>query len=175
MPLLLPSAFTLRASSALASALATAALLTACGGGAFFVGDGVGVSVNVPPPNGSGAEVLSVVTQEPAGSNCIRGGSRVDSGIDYNRNGQLEASEVQTTRYVCNGQPATVRTGLAAEMVAGPVMAKGSAEVLVRLTAEPAGSNCPTGGHRIDAGADLDADGTLAAGEAASSAFLCQP
>ena len=88
----------------LCATLTFAGLLTACGGGAVFIGDGVNATLNVPPGNlnSNGTEVLSVVFQEPAGRNCERGGSRVDSGVDYNRNQVLEASEIQTTRYVCN-------------------------------------------------------------------------
>lgn len=82
--------------------LLTLGALTACGGGAVFIGDGVSATLNVPPASGNGAEVLSVVVQEPAGRNCARGGSRVDSGLDLNRNRVLEFSEINTTRYVCN-------------------------------------------------------------------------
>ena len=77
-------------------------LLPACGGGAVIVGDGVSATLNVPPASGNGTEVLSVVVQEPAGRNCARGGSRVESGLDLNRNQVLEFSEINTTRYVCN-------------------------------------------------------------------------
>ena len=76
--------------------------LTACGGGAVFIGDGVSATLNVPPASGNGTEVLSVVVQEPAGRNCARGGSRVESGLDLNHNQVLEFSEINTTRYVCN-------------------------------------------------------------------------
>ena len=67
----------------------------------MFIGDGVGVSVNVPPP-GDGREVLTAVFEEPPGRNCLRGGTRVDAGTDTNRNGVLEEQEVSSTRYVCN-------------------------------------------------------------------------
>jgi hypothetical protein len=139
--------------------------LASCGGGAVFIGDGFGASVNVPPPSGNGDQVLSVVTLEPAGNNCARGGSRVDSGIDYNRNGLLESSEIQTTRYVCDTQGGTVRTGIAS--------GKDGAEVLVSLTAEPAGANCAVGGQKVEAGADRDANGALRADEVASIGFVC--
>ncbi|MCY7369781.1 MAG: hypothetical protein LH479_02650 [Polaromonas sp.] len=78
-----------------------AILLSACGGGAVFIGDGVGVSVNVPPPSGGG-EVLTAVSNEPAGRNCRNGGTRVDAGTDANRNNLLDEQEVTSTRYVCN-------------------------------------------------------------------------
>ncbi len=142
-----------------------AAALVACGGGAVFIGDGFGASVNVPPPNGDGDEVLSEVTAEPAGINCARGGSRVDSGIDYNRNRVLDNSEIQTTRYVCDTQAGVARTGVAA--------GKNGAEVLVSLSPEARGSHCASGGQKVEAGADLNADGALDAAEASSVSYLC--
>lgn len=147
--------------------LAMACALAACGGGAVFIGDGFGATVNVPPPGGNGDEVLSVVSAEPAGGNCNRGGSRVDSGIDANRNGVLETREVSTTRYVCEGQTRMTRTGVAA--------GKGGPDVLVSLTNEPAGAHCAMGGQKIEAGADHDADDALSAVEVTSSSYLCNP
>ena len=85
----------------LASAIAAAVLLSACGGGAVFIGDGVGLSINVPPPN-DGGEVLTAVFAERAGRNCANGGTRIDAGIDANRNTVLDEQEVSSTRYVCN-------------------------------------------------------------------------
>ena len=41
---------------------------------------------------------------EPAGSNCLEGGMRVEKGIDDNSNEFLDASEVDTTEYVCTGE-----------------------------------------------------------------------
>jgi hypothetical protein len=85
-------------------AFTTAALvLTGCGGGAVYIGDGVGLSLNVPPPN-DGVDVLTAAFPEPAGRNCANGGTRVDAGSDTNRNGVLDAAEVQSMRYVCSGQ-----------------------------------------------------------------------
>lgn len=40
---------------------------------------------------------------EPAGANCATGGVRVSQGMDANDNGVLDAGEVTTTTYVCNG------------------------------------------------------------------------
>jgi hypothetical protein len=166
MRLLPPPAFTLRA-----AALLLAAALPACGGGAIFIGNGVAATLNVPPPNGNGNEVLSVVTSEPAGVNCLRGGSRVDAGIDYNRNGVLDSNEISSTRFVCNDQISgvasnkSVRTGVAATA--------GAPEVLVAVTDEAAGANCAAGGQRIDAGTDFNADGVLDAGEVVSTVYRC--
>ena len=40
---------------------------------------------------------------ESAGSNCASGGTRIDIGYDANNNGTLDASEVSSTSYTCNG------------------------------------------------------------------------
>ena len=50
--------------------------------------------------------LLSIVN-EPSGSNCVYEGLKVSSGIDSNVNNSLDAVEVQSTKYVCNGAPAS--------------------------------------------------------------------
>lgn len=44
---------------------------------------------------------------------------------------------------------------------------------LLATTAEAAGANCTSGGTRIDAGLDANADGTLQAGEVTQTRFVC--
>ena len=50
--------------------------------------------------------LLSIVN-EPSGANCVYAGLKVSSGIDSNVNNSLDAVEVQSTKYVCNGAPAS--------------------------------------------------------------------
>ena len=58
-------------------------------------------------PGGDGLNSLLAQTALPFGdSNCPRGGVRVDSGIDANRNDTLDSDEIDQTSYVCNGGPA---------------------------------------------------------------------
>ncbi len=45
---------------------------------------------------------LTHVTTEPAGANCTYGGARVDTGLDTNGDGVLQASEVTSTQYLCD-------------------------------------------------------------------------
>lgn len=40
---------------------------------------------------------------EPSGNNCTNGGIKIDSGIDNNNNGILDGTEIQSTRFICNG------------------------------------------------------------------------
>lgn len=60
--------------------------------------------------NGSnGLNALIKTTTEPAGSNCANGGTKIETGLDANANGVLDASEINTsqTKYVCNGDVST--------------------------------------------------------------------
>ena len=50
-----------------------------------------------------GSPSLLRLDPESAGANCASGGTRIQSGLDTNANGTLDASEVTATRYVCNG------------------------------------------------------------------------
>lgn len=101
----------------------------------------------------------SSVTPEPASGNCTQGGSKIQSGIDTNANGALDADEVTNTSYVCNGS--TGATGDAGK------------NALTNVLSEPAGSNCASGGSRIQAGVDLNGNGVLDSSEVTSNSFIC--
>lgn len=104
----------------------------------------------------TGAGPLTTATDEPAGANCVNGGKRVDSGQDTDHSGALEAGEVTSTKYVCNG-----KTGAAAK------------RSLVSVASEPAGANCATGGQKVTFGLDDNGDSTLAVGEIDGTKFVC--
>ena len=57
----------------------------------------------------NGLNALVKTTVEPAGINCATGGTKVETGIDANNNGILDAGEVNAaqTTYVCNGATGT--------------------------------------------------------------------
>jgi hypothetical protein len=133
--------------------LFTSLLLAACGRGA----DGA---------NGKdGANGLTALISggaEAAGAHCANGGSRVEAGLDVNGNGVLDAAEVSSTQYVCNGESGpTGNTG-----------ATGTA-TLVAMADEQAGANCANGGKAINVGPDSNGNGTLDAGEIASRVYVC--
>src|SRR3954454_6698176 len=48
-----------------------------------------------------GQSTLAISNDEPPGVNCPTGGKRVASGFDDNANGQLDASEVDATVFIC--------------------------------------------------------------------------
>jgi hypothetical protein len=60
-----------------------------------------------------GTQALVRLDQEPAGTNCSQGGTAVRSGLDTNKNGTLEMSEVTQTQYICSVETAYA-TGWAA-------------------------------------------------------------
>jgi hypothetical protein len=101
-----------------------------------------------------GLAALVAVNPEPAGTNCPSGGNAITAGLDDNRNGTLEAGEVDSTRYVCNGT-------------------NGGFNALTRVTTEPAGANCSFGGQKLEAGVDTSGNGMLEAGEITSTSYVC--
>jgi hypothetical protein len=54
----------------------------------------------------NGLNALIKTTSEPAGANCSNGGTKIETGLDANGNGVLDASEVNgsQTQFVCDGQ-----------------------------------------------------------------------
>lgn len=106
-----------------------------------------------------GLSTLVVVTPEPAGANCAAGGQRIDVGLDDGagggvpNNGVLEAGEIDTTDFVCDGED-----GLTS---------------LVAVNEACGETECPEGGVSVDSGLDTDGDGVLDANEVAESALVC--
>jgi hypothetical protein len=45
---------------------------------------------------------LVAVEAEPAGANCAEGGTRIDTGVDADGDGELDADEVERTEYLCD-------------------------------------------------------------------------
>jgi uncharacterized protein YjbI with pentapeptide repeats len=71
--------------------------VAACGGGADGADGAAGAA------GGDGLASLAVVTNEPPGANCPAGGLLIQTGVDDNSNGTLEADEVDSEVYACNG------------------------------------------------------------------------
>lgn len=103
-----------------------------------------------------GKNALIRFAEEPPGVYCLNGGTLIRFGIDANSNGTLEDSEVTSSAYSCNG-------------------ASGGAtsRALVKLDAEPAGSNCAQGGTRVSSGLDANGNGKLESDEETSSFYAC--
>jgi len=59
--------------------------------------------------NGSnGLNSLVTINPELAGFNCINGGTRIDVGLDDNRNSILDPAEIDSTQYVCGAAPTLI-------------------------------------------------------------------
>ncbi len=96
---------------------------------------------------------LTSVTTEPTGKNCTNGGIKIDSGVDINRNGTLDDTEITATAYVCNGIDGN--------------------NSITKITSEAAGTNCENGGLKIYTGIDSNSDGTLDDSEITATAYVC--
>jgi hypothetical protein len=106
-----------------------------------------------------GLASLHSVTEAPS-SECPTGGARLDSGLDNGsgdgiaENGTLEEGEIETTSYICNGEPGTA--------------------ALIRIADEPAGTDCPQGGKAIAVGMDSNGNGVLdLPDELRETTYLC--
>ncbi|WP_147450078.1 DUF7151 family protein [Corallococcus carmarthensis] len=92
------------------------------------------------------------VRPEPHGEHCEFGGEAVLSGLDLDRDGELDDSEVTATDYVCDAAIPKVRT---------------------RTQAEPHGENCTLGGMAVLSGLDRDGNGQLDDAEVTLTDFVC--
>lgn len=107
--------------------------------------------------NGSnGYTDLVAIVSEPAGTNCANGGKKVSVGLDTNANDVLDASEITSSNYICNG--AIGSNGL---------------NSLMAIVSEPSGSICSNGGLKITSGLDANSNGTLDASEVTSMKYVC--
>ncbi len=113
----------------------------------------------------AGINSLVRLTVEPAGANCVGGGSKVDSGLDTDGDNTLDAGEITQTQYVCHGA--------AGADGSDGIDGSNGRNSLVRITPEAIGANCAAGGNLIESGLDLDADGVLDAGEVTSTRYVC--
>ena len=107
----------------------------------------------------NGRDSLVAFSPEPPGATCSAGGQKIEAGVDLDGSGVLTGPEITSTVYICNGaQGATGASGR---------------DTLVQFATEPAGTNCPYGGQRIESGLDADRSGSLGAGEITSTAYAC--
>lgn len=110
--------------------------------------------------NGSnGYSALVAVVSEPAGTNCANGGNKVSAGLDTNANGVLDAPEITSSNYICNG--------------ANGGNGANGLNTLMAAVSEPAGSNCSNGGLKVTSGLDSNANSVLDAGEVTSTTYVC--
>jgi len=125
-----------------ASLTVTLFLLVGCSSGG-------GSSTSGKSGNGNSSTVVLASVVAP-GAQCPNGGIQVDSGIDENGNGVLDASEIDESQIVCNGN-----------------------DSLISMSDEPTGANCEYGGTRIDTGTDTNGNDFLDSIEITATEYLC--
>ena len=100
-----------------------------------------------------GLTSLISMSGEPVGTNCSNGGQRIDTGIDKNRNGLLDANEIQASSFLCNGDDGR--------------------NSITKSFPEPAGDNCTAGGIKITSGIDMNSNNELEDSEIQRVEFIC--
>jgi hypothetical protein len=101
----------------------------------------------------NGISTLLITTTEPKSANCANGGIKVQVGKDTNSDSQLDASEVEQIRYVCDGN-----NGISS---------------LVVLTNLGPSDSCPAGGVRMQSGLDINTNGQLDESEIIQTKEIC--
>ena len=101
-----------------------------------------------------GLTSLVEISVVDAGSQCANGGSRIDSGIDFNLNGELDTVEISSTSYVCNGSNAVNHlTNI--------------------VTLNDGSEQCPFGGIEFQSGFDNNANQLLDQDEIVDTQRVC--
>jgi hypothetical protein len=93
---------------------------------------------------------------EPSGDNCPAGGFKVISGIDMNNDNILDVSEIQNTKYICNG-----------------INGNNGKNSILNVVSEPISLNCSSGGYKITSGIDLNVNNILEFNEIQNTEFIC--
>jgi hypothetical protein len=166
-----------------------------------YVCNGAPGTIGTNGTNGSNG-TNALVRMTAAGSGCTTGGTKVEAGLDSNGNGVLDASEIGSTGYVCDGAIGTTgATGAAG--ATGPAGSAGSAGATGATGAQgPAGAagatgatgaigangatslmlitplangnaNCAYGGQQTTSGVDSNGNNVLDAAEVTATGYAC--
>jgi len=111
----------------------------------------------------SGLTALVSLINEPAGGNCAYGGKNVSVGLDTNGNSILDASEITSSNYVCNG----------ANGGTNGTNGSNGFNSLVSILTETAGAHCAYGGQKINSGLDANNNGALEVSEVTTTNYVC--
>ena len=106
------------------------------------------------------------IVQLNPGDECSKGGYRIDSGQDNNKNEILDNNEVINSFVICQGKDGDV----------GSVGDDGNNGLnsLIALNPETPGSNCEFGGSLISVGFDSNDNKILEQDEISNETFLCE-
>lgn len=108
----------------------------------------------------AGVNALVKMVAEPAGANCANGGQKISVGLDANGNAVLDASEVTSDAYLCNG-------------TAGASGSSGLTTLMTTNTLSIADPHCAYGGTQFQLGLDTNGDGVLDSSEVTSTSYAC--
>ncbi|MFP2910288.1 hypothetical protein ACLESD_35665 [Pyxidicoccus sp. 3LFB2] len=97
--------------------------------------------------------VVGLTSIPPLAGFCNTEGTEVEAGPDLDRDGVLDAVEVQSYTRLCLNRVA----------------------VWARQRPEPAGTHCPVAGTAVLVGVDSNGDGTLGEDEAHQRLYVCEP
>jgi hypothetical protein len=128
-----------------------------------------GVAGTTGASGGNGLSALVQMVDEPSGAHCSAGGKAIRVGVDANANGVLDAGEISSTGYVCNGSDGANGSNGAT----GATGSNGTNGLNALLSIEPAGANCTYGGNKVSSGLDSNASGVLDPGEITSTGYVC--
>lgn len=138
----------------------------------LFGCDSPGNKTDISISDNTDDEDYSVVTatgvvRSGEGSICANGGVSIDTGIDLNGDGLLNADEVTKTYTICNG----VNGSDGANGLNG---ANGTGSTLfIEINTEDPGANCVFGGKRIEQGYDSNGNDTLDLEEITETNYVC--
>ena len=114
----------------------------------------------------NGLTSLIVSSVEPSGANCPNGGTRVETGLDDDGNGQLSLDEVDDLLFVCNGENGTDGTdGVdgadGTDGVDGTNGSSTTTTMVARLSVAPAYLGCNGTGQLLQQGLDDGSGGGI--------------
>ena len=159
----------------------TSATLPACSatndGTVFYVWADAGFYVCKGPTKAwvvttvTGLNAAIRTTQTGVATACPTGGTIVQFGLDTNRNGGLDSSEVKSSVPVCNG--ATGAKGSTGARGSTGAMGSSGHSTKIRFEAVVPGAACATGGVKIESGLDSNDNGVLDTTEVDDTSFVC--
>jgi len=121
-----------------------------------------------------GLDGTSILINVLTSTTCLNGGNTFEIGNDADADGILGVTEVEVTVDICNGtQGPEGPQGPAGTNGTNGTDGQDGLNALVSMNPEPSGSNCGTGGTRIDVGVDDNSNGVLEASEIDQSQYVC--
>jgi hypothetical protein len=107
----------------------------------------------------AGSTALVAIVDEPSGTNCAGGGKKISVGMDSDGDGALDADEITSHDYICDGEDGNDGTN--------------GHNSLVSIDPAAPSRECNNGGINVQSGLDVNDNGVLDSGEVSSSRLVC--